>query len=643
MNSQINWRGAVLALLVFIAPQLLAEEASKGAAVVSNSQDPLVRVLVSKGVITADEARFIGSGNNQHEKLLFLLKDKGVLTNTDIDNLNVSVQAQPLATLQPAVMTEVSTPPAAIKPTVQVPKFIAAVAPVRVLQVDPAKKDGLIPDVKLGSGARLKVYGFVKVSSVHDSSSPYGNDFPLPGFIGSIDTGPNRSSEFHIKARSTRLGVNFEWPDISPNLSVTGKFEFDFEGNFTRVNNRSISSIRSNMPSIRLAYGRMDYKTSENTSYFVLFGQDWTPFGSSTLPNILETTGVGIGFGTLYERDPQTRFGFQHNFGGSRKFTVGPEFAIVLPASGNAPATVNNATMFGATFAGMDNQAAYGERQGPDSGRPQFQGRLVLQWQLDKAPGVAPAQLIFSGMEGARKVLIPASQFNTAPTSPLTAGQAATLALVKAAYPSGSEISTNQKGASVEVQLPTRWVTLLAKYYAGEDLRYYFAGGLYSVFNNTSGLSNTITVASMDGSGVIFGTDANGVARLAPQLPVRVQGGFVNLGFPIGRLINADPASRAAGWQFYLHYGIDDPYSRDVRRTGSIGATSAGLRDRSDLSAATLFWKINSLVTFGWEESYYRTRLSNGGTANITTPTWAGGPTRSWHDVRSEFSTIFSF
>ena len=646
MTSQIRLLrlcGAVLALFVFITPLLCAEEAPKGVAAASSAQDPLVRVLVTKGIITADEARFIGAGNNQHEKLLFLLKDKGVLTSVDLDNLNASVQPQPQAMYQPAVVTEISTTPAATKPTVQVPKFIAAVAPVRVLQVDPAKKDGLVPDIKLGSGARLKVYGFVKMSSVHDSSSPYGNDFPLPGFIGSIDTGPNRSSEFHIKARATRLGVNFEWPDVCPNLSVTGKFEFDFEGNFTRVNNRSISSIRSNMPSIRLAYGRMDYKTSDKTSYFALFGQDWTPFGSSTLPNLLETTGVGIGFGTLYERDPQTRVGFQHSFGGSRKFTIGPEFAMVLPASGNAPATVNSATMFEAAFAGMDNQAAYGERQGPDSGRPQFQGRLVLQWQLDKAPGVAPAQLIFSGMEGARKVLIPSSQFSTAPTTALTAGQTATLALVKAAFPSGSQLSTNQSGASVEIQLPTRWVTLLAKYYAGEDLRYYFAGGLYSVFNNTAGLSNTITVASMDGTGVIFGTDANGAAKIAPQLPVRVQGGFINLGFPIGRIVNADPASRAAGWQLYLHYGIDDPYSRDVRRTGAIGATSAGLRDKSDLAAATVFWKINSLITFGWEESYYRTRLSNGSTPTITTPTWDGGPTRSWHNVRSEFSTIFSF
>lgn len=646
MKRNLVLCGALLALLVVIVPMLFAEDPGKTVSTANNqSQDPLIRILVTKGVITADEARFIGAGNNQHEKLLFLLKEKGVLSTSDLDELVASTTSQPAATYQPAVLTTAITPaqqkPAEAKPPA--PKFIPAVAPLRVLQVDPAKKDGLIPDLKLGSGARLKFYGFVKASTVHDSSSPYGNDFPLPGFIGSIDTGPNRGSEFHIKARATRLGANFEWPDMSSNLTLTGKIEMDFEGNFSRVNNRNISTIRSSMPSIRIAYGRFDYKTSDKTTVYGLFGQDWTPFASSTLPNLLETTGLGIGYGVLWERDPQMRFGAQHVFSGSRKFSINPEFAVVLPVSGNPPATVNTATTFGAAFTGLDNQLGYGERQGPDSGRPQIQGRLVLQWQLDKAPGVAPAQFIVSAMDGARKLLIPFSQFNNPPTTALTPGQAATLAVVKNQFASGASTGSSQKGATIELQLPTRWVTVLAKYYAGSDLRYYFAGGLYSTYNKTVGLSNTISVASLDGNPVVFGTNAQGNAVIAPQLPVRAQGGFVNLGFPIGRLINADPASRTAGWQFYLHYGVDDPYSRDVRHTGAISATSAGLRDKSDMAAATLFWKMNSLVTFGYEESMYRTRLSNGSTANITTPTWDGGPVRSWRDIRSEFSTIFSF
>ena len=140
-------------------------------------------------------------------------------------------------------------------------------------------------------------YGLIKATFVRDSSSPGGDDFPLPGF--STDTGPEGAPEFHIKARSSRLGANFEWLDPSPNLTITGKIEFDFEGDFTRVNNRNLSSIRSSMPSIRLAYARLDYKVGEKDELSALFGQDWTPFASSTLPTFVESMLSGVGFGIL--------------------------------------------------------------------------------------------------------------------------------------------------------------------------------------------------------------------------------------------------------------------------------------------------------------------------------------------------------
>lgn len=623
MNRRMYVGCVVLALVILITPMILAEEGSKPAAAPASStaaaSDPLVRVLLSKGVITAEEANYISSGNsaNQREKLLYLLKEKGLLTRADVESLEAPAP-QPNAEYRNAVLTTASAPvqqkPAEpAKPPA--PKIIPAVAPLRVLQLEPSKKDGLIPDLKLGSGARLKFYGFLKMSTVYDTSSPYGNDFPLPGFIGSMDTGPNTGSEFHIKARSSRMGALFEWPDLSNKLSFTGKLEMDFEGNFTRVNNRNISSIRSSQMGIRLAYGRLDYKANANTSLFALFGQDWTPFGSSTLPNLLETTGLGIGFGTLYERDPQVRVGMFHTFSGSRKFSIGPEFAIVLPTSGLPPVNVAD-------------QLGYGERQGPDSGRPQVQGRLVFQWQLDKAPGVIPAQVIISAMNGERRVYVPASGIPTA---------------AAASFPRGTTVSSNQNGVSLEAQMPTRFMTLIAKYYVGSDLRYYFANGLYSTYTDTAGLTGTVAGTGVDGSSVIFGS--NGTAYVvAPQRPVRVAGGFINLGFPLGRIFHADPASRAAGWQLYLHYGIDDPYSRDVRRAAAVAATSLGSRDRSDLTAATLYWKANSLVTFGWEESYYHTKLSGPGLGPVyTAPVWNNGLASSWHDLRTEFSTIFTF
>jgi len=111
-----------------------------------------------------------------------------------------------------------------------------------------------------------------------------------------------------------------------------------------------------------------------------------------TLPNMLEGTGLGIAFGNPYERAPQFRSGYTHNFG---RFQIMPEIAVVLPAVGLTPSAAN-----------ISNQLGYGERQGPDSNTPQVEGRIVGQFKLDSAPGVAPAQLIFSFEEGHRTAIV---------------------------------------------------------------------------------------------------------------------------------------------------------------------------------------------------------------------------------------------
>ena len=114
-----------------------------------------------------------------------------------------------------------------------------------------------------------------------------------------------------MRARGLRLGANFEWLDPAPKLAITGKIELDFEGDFTRVNNRNISSIRSSQPSLRLAWVRIDRRFNDNNSAFALFGQDWSPFVSSTMPNMIENTNFGgVGYGAPYSRLPQGRFGF---------------------------------------------------------------------------------------------------------------------------------------------------------------------------------------------------------------------------------------------------------------------------------------------------------------------------------------------
>lgn len=585
--------------------------------------DPLLRLMVAQGVLNNDDVKALATvpSAELRDRLLLLLlaKNKNTLSAADINALKSPTDtgtdsgSEVNAWSIPAALQTSGPPQPPKTPPATGP--IPAVAPIRPLQVDPPKREGVIPAIKLGTGINITPYGQFKASAVYDTSSPYGNDFPLPGFNALPNT-VDAIPEFHAKARYARFGSNFEWLE-NPNVIITGKVEADFEGNFSRANNRNISAIRSNALQLRVAYGRIDWKQSDKNSVFFLAGQDWTPFGSSTLPNLFETTGLGVGFGTLYERNPQFRVGMEHDFGG---FKLGPEFAIVMPSFGNLPADLTTAGVVNPNQEGIGNQLGFGERQGADSGRPEIQARLVGQFQLDHAAGVVPAQIIVSGVRGDRTVDVDAA---TVP------------AAFKAAFPKGAQVSSTRLAWSGEIQLPTRFFTLVGKYYNGNDLRYYFAGQIFGPFNDTTGLTGIATAQSLDGSSTLAFGLRNGVPLVANSLPPRSQGGFLNLGIPISRLAHANPAGRNAGWVFYAHYGYDQVTARDVRREG-------GGREKGDVAAGTLQYKMNNFVTFVVEESLYRTRaLPLTVTGNF--PLFEGRPMREWKDFRSEFGPIFSF
>ncbi len=675
MNKALQ-KKALPVLLAVIAALALA---STVVAQQQNENGPaasaLVRLLQSKGILTEEEAAMVGqaaSPSESEQRLAKLLLSKGLITQEDYDQtvgasaIRVAAEGSTAARVVPAVLrvpvNSGANPPSAAEPQKPAePKVIAALAPIRVFPVDPPKREGLIPAFKLGR-VSVTPYGLFKASAVHDTSSPEGNDFPLPMFRAG-DTGPDAAPEFHVKARFFRIGSNFEWLDPSPKMTITGKVEADFEGNFSRVSNRNISTIRSSMFQIRLAYARLDYKATDATSIHALFGQDWTPFASSTLPSLFETTGLGVGYGTLYERAPQFRTGLTHNFGGSRNFKIQPEVAIVLPAYAHLPGNVLTASVSGAGcsptpctvtstgtvvgLVGVDNELAYGERQGADSARPEVQGRVAFQFQLDKAPGVAPAQLIASGVQGEREAIVVKNGV------PAGVGVIGGVPLAFAgAFPTGATVSSSRYGYTAEIQLPTRWATIIAKYYNGEDLRFYFGGQFASFYNDTATLFEkvgatcvsfstlstsqkaAVTGTSVDGATAeVFGfTDSTCLTpTVAAQRPVRAAGGFVNVGFPLGRIFHANPDGRMAGWQFYLHYGIDQAKTRDIRRTTI-------KTNKGDLAAGTLLYKLNNWVTFGFEESMYRGRTPPG-----VTGLFRGNPAREARDLRSEFGTIFTF
>ena len=323
--------------------------------------NPLVQLLQSKGVLTAQEATAINQAATpaeQQNQLTQLLYSKGVITQDEYQTTAAAERASESQGMWIPAAAHLSSgesePAAAMAMSPQAPAaptVIPAVTPVRVLTSDPPKPGGMIPDIKLGSGAKMKIYGFIKATSAYDTSNPYNIDFELPGLdnvvaplfptsvptgfdsgaisitgngVGGSSFGPNGSPTFITKASATRMGSNFEWPDLAGSSNtLTGRIEADFEGNFSRSQNRNVSSIRTRMLAIRLAWARVDHQFSTDTTGFILFGMDWAPFGSSTMVNLLETTENGAFFGNIYEREAQIRFGLWHDFGGSHNFKIG--------------------------------------------------------------------------------------------------------------------------------------------------------------------------------------------------------------------------------------------------------------------------------------------------------------------------------
>src|SRR5205807_489339 len=290
----------------------------------TSAVNPLVRVLQAKGILSADEVAQLAqasSASDADQRLAKLLLMKGVISQADYDQtvstasvINASAPASSSPTVVAAVyrvpvnnVNVASVAPARTPP--EGPKVIPAAMPVRVLPIDVPKQGGLIPDIKLGSGASVKLYGFFKASAVEDTTSSGGstfgsNDFPLPLLLG--DTGPTSDPQFHIKARSFRIGSQFEWAPKDSNLVLTGRIEADYEGDFTNANSVNISSIRNGEFRTRLAWARLDTKLGGSLPWFAEFGQDWTLY-SSTLPALYESTGTAIGMGALWERAPMFR------------------------------------------------------------------------------------------------------------------------------------------------------------------------------------------------------------------------------------------------------------------------------------------------------------------------------------------------
>jgi hypothetical protein len=639
----------LLVSAVVLAVPVVAQQQENALA----TANPLVQLLQSKGILTADEAATVNRASSADEanaRLAQLLREKGLITDQEYRttvtpsvvpvNNDASSPAQVVnavlrtsdATASPVQGSQATSgAPASSEPPV-----VPAVAPLRVLPIDAPKQGGIIPDISLGSGAKMKLYGFFKSTAIVDTTSSGGanfgsQDWPLPLLLG--DTGPTADPQFHLKARSFRVGSQFEWVPKQSNMTITGKVEADYEGDYTQVNNRNISSVRSSQFSLRLAYMRLDTKLGGTVPWFAEFGQDWA-LVSSTLPSLFETTGLGIAMGTLYERIPQFRTGVQF---GAGSLKIQPEFAIVLPAAGSSALTA-------------DERARFGDRAGSESNRPGEEARVVLQFPLSHSwKGVVPAQFIVSGHHARMNEVIPAANLPATLvagaagcSAPLTTGGCS----IKSFFPRGVTASNVQNVWTGEVQLPTPWVTFVGKYYRGNDLRFFFAGQVNDVFSNLGLATNVGEALSFSNRVITFGclgattlpttpptlVSCNGnpinIARLQP---IGGQGGFAELSFPLSRIFHANPEGHNSGWVFHVQYGTDRAYAADVVHGNDLV--------RTDLDTASITYRLNKWITFVNEASYIQTRVAK----PSATVLFRGTPATQAHDWRNEVGPVFTF
>jgi len=685
----------IRAALAFVALAGFAIPAGAQQAADQITPDPVVQLFLAKGYLTQEEAASIQRAPTRPEadnRMLKIFLSKGLISQAEFDAASVGAPQPAVARVASdahmlsAAVTGAALPggsaAAAVTPPVPPsdpegqggePKVIPAVAPPRPLPIGiPRDPKGIIPDIKLGSGAMMNIYGFLKATAIYDTTNSGGavngsNDFPLPLLLntGGLDTGPDRGSQFRIKARSTRIGANFFWPINGPNLTLTGKLEVDFEGDYTVVNNRNVSSARSSQPSIRHAWMRMDAKLGE-VPWFLELGQDWTLLGTSIVPDYIETTQNGNFYGSLNERLPQIKTGLQFSAGSLK---IQPEFAITWSNFGDG--NLNNTTTtpilgsLGAVPTGQQTQGRAGSVVGAASGQPGVQGRIVFDFPLNKSwKGVPNTEIIVSGGHAEAEEIVPIGNIPTTAIAGLTVATGATPNGLSATactgapaagfsircyYPTGATNRIPQNIGAVGFQLPTPWFTLSANYFRGGDLRFFFAGILNSAFIDTQGgtpitipgpttlvtTTGTANIAqnvfSLSGDPITF-LNRSGSAVLAPYRPIRGQGGFVQFGIPLSRIFGANPDGWNAGWRLFFAYGTDSVFARDVIRPGGNNL------NRTDYVPVSLRYKVNRWVEIVNETTWYDTR-----TADSRTALFRGIPAHVNHDIRNEFGTIFTF
>jgi hypothetical protein len=222
--------GPTLLLFVLFAP-----------AFAQDSVDALARILRDKGVITNSDLEKLDStpSEDRVRVLTSLLQVKGVLSATEaasvIRNATDGVQN---ASIQPI-------------PAVYTARTDAAAAQPQAPPKEPQTVTA--PPVTSQSKVPVTLYGTILLNSFFDTSLNNIEDIPLLASKKGSDPFPDDKS-FGMTARQTRLGLLFHGPDVM-GAKVSGQVEVDFFGGKAALSN----GINMDLLRLRLAFGRLDW------------------------------------------------------------------------------------------------------------------------------------------------------------------------------------------------------------------------------------------------------------------------------------------------------------------------------------------------------------------------------------------------
>lgn len=313
MNRLLQLTLIALALLV-----LIETAGAQQAGASKSPAAPLVQLLLSKGVITAEEAASIkdsASPGDAEQRLARLLVSKGVITREEYDQTVLAMGAVPAmaeaAPLRPVVAAARISEPAQPVPTA---------APAKEASTAQSQSDGPMTTV---SKIPVKIYGNVLINGGYVDRGSNTNDIPL--FAQKRGTSSDQNHQnFEMTARQTRFGLRYEG-SIFKDAKLTGVFELDLLGGKPAFGN----GVNFDIFRVRLAYGRIDWK---NDSFEA--GQDWAVF-SPLNPTTLASYAIP-GFstsGNLWNRFPQIRYEHRAAIGDKSKFIF--TSAVLDPNAGD--------------------------------------------------------------------------------------------------------------------------------------------------------------------------------------------------------------------------------------------------------------------------------------------------------------------